>query len=140
MSKEGIVVDPDNIAIILTFPIPEHITNVEGFLGLISYYQRFIYFYIEIAEPLIHLTKQIIAPVIWTKECTKAFNKLKKRLNQALGIRPRDWTKDFNVYVDAFNFAIDNVLNQKTSKMTIFVILRRNDHFETFVLSFYQLF
>ena len=76
VSKEGIVVDPDKVAVILTLPIPEHITDIKGFLGSTSYYQRFIYFYAEIAKPLTHLTKQIDTPGIWTKECTKAFNKL----------------------------------------------------------------
>ena len=33
VSKEGIAVDPNKVAVILTLPIPEHITDVKGFLG-----------------------------------------------------------------------------------------------------------
>ena len=58
VSKEGIDVDLNKVAVILSLPILKHITSVKGFLGSTSYYQRFIYFYAEIAEPLIHLTKQ----------------------------------------------------------------------------------
>ena len=55
MSKKGIAIDSDKVAVFIL----EHITSVKGFLGSISYYQRFIYFYAEIAKPLTHLTKQI---------------------------------------------------------------------------------
>ena len=79
VSKEGIVVDPDKLAIILTLPIIlEHITGVKGFLGSTNYYPRFIYFYVEIAKSLTHLMKKIDALGVWTEECTKVINKLKK--------------------------------------------------------------
>ena len=60
--------------------------------------------------------KQTGTPGVWSKECTKAFNKLKKRSSQAPVLIPPDWTKDFDVYVDASNFAIGSVLTQKNSK------------------------
>ena len=44
------------------------------------------------------------------------FKKLKKRLSQALILIPPNWTRDFDVYVDASNFAIGSVLSQKNSK------------------------
>ena len=78
MSKEGIAVDLNKVAVILTLPIPERITSVKGFLGSTSYYCRFIHFYAEIAKPLTHFTKQTDTPGVWTEECTKAFNKLKE--------------------------------------------------------------
>jgi hypothetical protein len=43
VSKEGIAVDPDNVAAILLLPIPKHITGVKAFLGATSYYQRYIF-------------------------------------------------------------------------------------------------
>ena len=113
VSKEGIAVDSNKVAVILTLPIPKHITGVKGFLDSTSYYRRFIHFYAEIAKPLTHLTKQTDTPGVWIEECTKAFNKLKKWLSQAPILISPDWTKDFDVYVDASNFAIGSVLSQK---------------------------
>ena len=80
---------------------------------MICYYRTFIYFYTEIAKPLIHITKQTNKLGVWIEECTKAFNKLKKRLSKAPSLIPPDWTKDFDVYVNASNFAIGSVLSQK---------------------------
>ena len=76
----------------------------------------FIHFYVEIAKPLTPLTIQTDTPSVRTEECTKAFNNLKKRLSQAPILIPPNWNKDFEVYVDAFNFAIGSVLSQKNSK------------------------
>jgi hypothetical protein len=82
VSKEGIAVDPDKVAAILLLPILEHITGVKAFLGAIGYYRRHFFFYAQIAAPLTYLTKQTDAPGVWTDECIKAFNKLKKRLSK----------------------------------------------------------
>ena len=49
-------------------------------------------------------------------ECTKAFNKLKRRLSKAPNLIPPNWSKPFEVYVDASNVAIGSVLSQKNSK------------------------
>jgi hypothetical protein len=116
VSNEGIAVDPDKVASILLLPIPEHITGVKAFLGATSYYRRHIYFYAQIAVPLTYLTKQTDAPGIWTDECSKAFNKLKKRLSKAPVLIAPNWERPFEVYVDASNFAIGSVLSQKNSK------------------------
>ena len=116
VSKSGICVDPDKVAAILKLEIPEHMTALKGFLGVTGYYRRFIYLYAEIAAPLTYLTKQTDTPGIWTEECTKAFNKLKKRLSHAPVLIPPNWDKPFEVYVDASNFAIGSVLSQKDLK------------------------
>ena len=96
--------------------IPENITGVKSFLGATSYYRRHIYFYAQIAHPLTHLTKQTDIPGVWTDECTKAFNKLKRRFSKAPVLIPPNWDKDFEVYVDASNVAIGSVLSQKDKK------------------------
>ena len=46
----------------------------------------------------------------------KAFNKLKKRLSFAPVCIPSNWNKEFEVYVNASNVAIENVLSQKNEK------------------------
>ena len=117
VSHKEIGVDPDKIAAIQKLEIPEHMTTLKGnFLGVTGYYRRFIYFYAQVAAPLIHLTKQTDALGVWTEECTKAFYKLKKRLSTALVLIPPDWNKPFEVHVDASNFAIGSVLSQKNDE------------------------
>ena len=116
VSNKGIGVDPDKVATIQKLEIPEHMTALKGFLGATGYYRRFIYFYAQVAAPLTHLTKQTDLPGVWTEECTKAFNKLKNRLSTALVLIPPDWSKPFEVHVDASNFAIGSVLSQKNDE------------------------
>jgi hypothetical protein len=116
VSKEGIAVDPDKVAAILLLPISENITGVKAFLGATSYYRRHIYFYAQITAPLTYLTKQTDAPGVWTDECTKAFNKLKKRLSKAPVLIAPKWENPSEVCIDASNFAIGSVLSQKDSK------------------------
>ena len=113
VSNRGIGVDPDKVAAIRKLEIPEHMTALKGFLGATGYYRRFIYFYAQVAAPLTHLTKQTDLPGVWTEECTKAFNKLKHRLSIAPVLIPPDWSKPFEVHVDASNFSIGSVLSQK---------------------------
>ena len=116
VSSKGIGVDPDKVAAIQKLEIPEYMTALKGFLGATGYYRRFIYFYAQVAAPLTHLTKQTDVPRVWTEECTKAFNKLKSRLNTTLVLIPPDWSKPFEVHVDASNFAIGSVLSQKNDE------------------------
>ena len=52
VSNEGIQTDPDKIAAVKNFPIPRDVSQLRGFLGLASYYRRFIQNFSKIAEPL----------------------------------------------------------------------------------------
>ena len=116
VSNKGIGVDLDKVVAIQKLEILEHMTAFKGFLGATGYYRRFIYSYAQVAAPSTHLTKQTDAPRVWTKECTKAFNKLKNRLSIASILIPLDWNKPFEVHVDASNFAIGSILSQKNDE------------------------
>jgi hypothetical protein len=65
---------------------------------------------------LTYLTKQTDLLGVWTNKCTKALNQLKKWLSKAPVLIAPNWENPFEVYVNAFNFAIGSVLSQKDSK------------------------
>jgi hypothetical protein len=50
--------DLEKVKIIMEFPIPRIVTNVQAFLGLISYYCNYIKEYVHIVVPLFELTKE----------------------------------------------------------------------------------
>jgi len=79
ISKEGVLPNPDNIEKVLNWPIPQTVTEVRSFLGLVSYYRRFVKDHSKIVHPLVQLTKkdEIFK---WTDECNEAFVTLKKVL------------------------------------------------------------
>ena len=63
-------------------PVPTDITQLCQFLGLASYYQRFIKDFSKIATPLHALLKKD-APFNWSESCESAFNRLKSQLVSA---------------------------------------------------------
>ena len=52
VSKRGISTDPSNLAKVLNWPTPKTIKEVKAFLGIASYYQRFIDNFAHVASPL----------------------------------------------------------------------------------------
>jgi hypothetical protein len=116
VSSQGIATDRDKVAVILSLPQPNTISEVRGFLGHVGYYRRYIYKYATIAIPLTELTKKTSEPPVWTSACTQAFEQLKRKLTTAPILIPPNWDKDFEVYVDASNVAIGSILSQKDEK------------------------
>ena len=82
ISKEGIRPDPAKTEKVHRFPTPVDETKVRQFLGLASYYRRFVPGFAQIAAPLHALTKKN-AVFHWTPECESAFSKLKELLTTA---------------------------------------------------------
>ena len=79
ISVQGVLPDPDKTEQVKLFPIPEDVTQVRRFLGLASYYRRFVPNFAKIATPLHALLKKEKV-FEWTSECTTAFNLLKDAL------------------------------------------------------------
>ena len=55
VTKEGILVDPKKIKAIEYWLVPKDVTNVRSFMGITSYYQRFIEGFSRIANPITSL-------------------------------------------------------------------------------------
>ena len=58
VSGEGIIADPKKIEAVQNYPTPADVKQVRSFLGLASYYRRFIPNFSVIARPLYALTKK----------------------------------------------------------------------------------
>jgi hypothetical protein len=57
VGKVGVTVDPKNIEAMQDWPHPKTLNNLCGFLGLTSYYHKFVMNYGNIAAPLTALLK-----------------------------------------------------------------------------------
>ncbi|CAI5689901.1 unnamed protein product [Oreochromis niloticus] len=82
VSEHGVATDPSKVQKVQMWPAPTSIHEVRRFIGLASYYRRFVKDFASIAEPLHNLTKKN-AHFQWHAEHQAAFNKLKCRLTSA---------------------------------------------------------
>ena len=112
VSEEGVSTDPEKIEAVKTWPTPSTVTEVRSFVGLASYYRRFIKGFATIARPL-HKLMEKEEGFQWTTECEESFRELKNRLVSApvLGY-PRPEGK-FILDTDASGFGIGAVLSQE---------------------------
>ena len=106
VSEDGIRTDPKKIKDILQWPVPLTVTDVRSFLGLNTYYQRFLKGYAKIAKPLTTLISgenadKKKALVVRTSECQEAFDQLKKLCTEAPVLAYPDFTKPFKLHIDA---------------------------------------
>ena len=72
----GIKPDQLKVEAIRTLPVPTCVREVRSFIGMCSYYRRFIPNFSQIAEPIIALTRKY-AHFKWTEQHQKAFEFLK---------------------------------------------------------------
>ncbi|GJZ11495.1 reverse transcriptase domain-containing protein [Tanacetum coccineum] len=115
ISKSGIEVDRAKVDVIAKLP---HLTSVKGvrsFLGHAGFYRRFIQDFSKIARPMTHLLEKE-TPFIFSKECIKAFNILKKKLTEAPILVAPYWDLPFEIMYDASDYAVGAVLGQRKTK------------------------
>jgi ribonuclease HI len=112
ISNGGISVDPAKVKEIVAWSIPTTVTEIQSFLGLVGYYQRFIEGFSKIAKPMTSLMENG-REFKWDEKCQQSFYQLKKRLmSPAMLIMP-DLQKGFDIYCDACGQGLGCVLMQE---------------------------
>ena len=112
VSKEGLKTDPLKIAAVKNMPRPTTVTQTRSFLGLASYYRKYVQSFSKIAKPLFDLTKKD-QTFVWTDNCEESFEELKKRLTSAPILAfPKPDGSQFILDTDASAYAIGAVLSQ----------------------------
>ena len=111
ISADGVRVCPDKVAAIANLEPPETVKLVRGFIGMCSYYRKFIPNMAEIAKPLVRLTKKSVK-FEWTEECQEAFNLLKQKLATAPVLAFPNPEHRFVLYTDASAHSIGAILAQ----------------------------
>lgn len=115
VDREGLRTDPEKVTAILNFPRPNNFTELKRFIGLASWYRRFVQNFSLIAAPLHNLTKgNKKTKFVWSKTAEDAFLNLKTLLTSAPVVSCPDYNKPFIIQCDASNEGIGAVLVQKT--------------------------
>jgi len=111
ISEAGIEVQADKISTVRDWPTPHNLSEIRSFIGLCSYYRRFIDRFADLAAPLHELQRKGIL-FVWTVEQDRASAQLKEALASApvLGM-PRD-EGTFFLDSDSSDVGLGSVLSQ----------------------------
>jgi len=99
ISGSGILPNPEKIAAVKRFPTPTSVKAVRQFLGLASYYRRFVPNFARVANSLYGLTRQDV-PFQWTQACQQSFERLKDLLTTPPVLAYIDFKKQFVLHTD----------------------------------------
>ena len=111
----------DKITMITSWPQPRNVHEVRQFLGLASYYRRFIKSFARIAAPLSdlliepdeRLRKQRFRSIRWNARCAYAFKELKRLLSSEPVLQQIDDSNPFQIETDCSEWALGCVLLQE---------------------------
>ncbi|GFV87239.1 retrovirus-related Pol polyprotein from transposon 412 [Trichonephila clavipes] len=112
ISAEGVRTDPDKTSAVKDWNCPTDVHQLRSFLGLCTYYRKFVKNFSTNARPLHKLT-EAKQKFIWTIDCDNAFNKLKDALTSAPILAYPEIGKQFILDTDASHGSIGAVLSQE---------------------------
>ena len=112
IETEGVLPDPNNIDKVSSWPRPKNPSEVRSFIGLASFYRRFIPRFAQVSSPLTNLTQKG-RQFLWTEECETAFTALKEALTSPPLLAYPDFNNKFILATDASQEAIGAILSQK---------------------------
>lgn len=125
VSGAGIDPDPQKIAVVQEWAVPQTVKELRTFLGVASYYRRFIESFAKIAAPLhqlvnnslheLKINKKLLCPFKekCNQECQKTFDTLREKLTTAPVLGYVDYTKPSIVETDATHDGLGVVLSQE---------------------------
>ena len=137
LSADGVSPNPEKVAKIKDWPTPKTPKEVHSFVGLASYYRRFIPNFAKWAGPLHALIvpasfkqkirrgemkKSDLPEFQWTPACQEGFDQLKKALTEAPVLAYPDYSKPFILETDASLKGLGAVLSQKGDDNEIRVV------------------
>lgn len=111
-SSEGIKADPAKTQKMADFPRPNSVEGIRSFLGLLSFYRRFIPDFSTLAQPLNLLLKNG-QPFRWGKRQEQAFLELKRLMMTTPILAYPDLSKPFILHTDASYQGFGAVLGQR---------------------------
>nr|GEX58433.1 hypothetical protein [Tanacetum cinerariifolium] len=103
------------VNVIAKLPHPTTVKGVRSFLGHAGFYRRFIQDFSKISRPMTHLLEKNTL-FIFSEDCIKAFQMLKKKLTEAPILIAPNWDLPFELMCDESEFAIGSFLGQRHEK------------------------
>ena len=111
VTQNGVMPDASKVEAVRNWPVPRTVTDVRSFLGLCSYYRRFVPHFSARASPMNSLL-EAGKEFVWTDNCQAAFEDLKSALT---GDEVMAYPSDTGLYIldtDASDSGIGATLSQ----------------------------
>lgn len=118
ISSEGIQPGQTKLNAVSQFPVPSNVSEIRQFIGLCSYFRKFIFNFARIARPLTDLTKKN-ATWVWGSEQEESFMQLKTSLCTKPVLALFDPALPTEIHTDACKLGIAGILLQKQSDDTL---------------------
>lgn len=112
VTTDGVKPNPKKIHAIRNFPIPDTVTKIKGFLGLIGYYRRFIENFATLTKPLTSCLKKGAKIDVTDMTFLQCFNTCKEILCNDPILQYPDFSQAFVLTTDASDVALGSVLSQ----------------------------
>ncbi len=120
VNQQGVSPDPEKVSAVKDFPCPddgrrkapERLTRTRSFVGLCSYYRRFVKDFATLAKPL-HSYINSGAKAPWGDSEPQSFNELKEALVKTTTLAFPDHEAPFEIHTDACDYGIGAVLLQR---------------------------
>jgi hypothetical protein len=107
--KQGLLVNPTNIAVIFNLPPPKSVCQLRETLGHIGYYRKFIKAYVHITTPMEKLLRKDIKFQL-NEDYQRGLDTLKDKMVTAPILIFPDWEKTFHVHVYASPISLGDIL------------------------------
>ncbi|GMF49673.1 unnamed protein product [Phytophthora fragariaefolia] len=111
LTRSGILPNPEKVKAVTNVQRPHDLHTVRAFLGLTSYFRRYIPRYAAISAPIERLKAKGV-PFVWNGDCEAAFLQLKRKLDEPPILVYPDFSKRFKLYVDSSKLAVGACLMQ----------------------------
>ena len=111
INERGIQPEQKKVDVIRSLSPPSSVKEVRSFIGMCSYYRRFVPHFSSIAEPIIGLTRKY-AKFRWSEECQLTFDRLKQILSGLPLLCFPDTRLPYKLYTDASDKSTGACLTQ----------------------------
>lgn len=115
IDSQGLRTSSEKVEAMLNYPRPQNTTQIRRFVGMCSWYRRFIPHFSTLISPLNDLLRgrQKKQSIPWNDQAEIAFNEIKQRLISAPILAAPDFSQEFCIHCDASSFAVGSMLTQK---------------------------
>jgi hypothetical protein len=111
IGAQGVQGHYDKIQVIRDWPPPRNTTELKIFMGLCTYYRRYVKGFSQLTAPLTNLTKK--GAFEWTDEAQGVFDRMKDIMSSCPVLDFSDFTQPFVLECDASGVGIGAVLMQR---------------------------